>query len=68
MIIFDLDGTLADCEHRRHFVDPEKNPEIISELENVSGAQTLQNMRKIWYYKAERMWLACRPRGLEILL
>lgn len=22
MIIFDLDGTLADCEHRRHFVDP----------------------------------------------
>ena len=20
MIIFDLDGTLADCEHRRHFV------------------------------------------------
>lgn len=21
MIIFDLDGTLADCEHRRHFVD-----------------------------------------------
>lgn len=25
MIIFDLDSTLADCEHRRHFVDPEKN-------------------------------------------
>jgi hypothetical protein len=24
MIIFDLDGTLADCEHRRHFVDPSK--------------------------------------------
>lgn len=22
MIIFDLDGTLADCEHRRHYVDP----------------------------------------------
>lgn len=21
MIIFDLDGTLADCEHRRHFVE-----------------------------------------------
>lgn len=27
MIIFNLDGTLADCEHRRHFVDPLKNPE-----------------------------------------
>ncbi len=25
MIIFDLDGTLADCEHRRHFVDASKN-------------------------------------------
>lgn len=25
MIIFDLDGTLADCEHRRHFVDPRLN-------------------------------------------
>lgn len=25
MIIFDLDGTLADCEHRRHFVDPKRN-------------------------------------------
>jgi hypothetical protein len=24
MIIFDLDGTLANCEHRRHFVDPRK--------------------------------------------
>lgn len=28
MIIFDLDGTLADCEHRRHFVDPTKNPQF----------------------------------------
>lgn len=27
MIIFDLDGTLADCEHRRHFVDASKNPD-----------------------------------------
>jgi hypothetical protein len=27
MIIFDLDGTLANCEHRRHFVDPKKNSE-----------------------------------------
>lgn len=25
MIIFDLDGTLADCEHRRHYVDLNKN-------------------------------------------
>lgn len=25
MIIFDLDGTLADCEHRRHFIDISKS-------------------------------------------
>lgn len=28
MIIFDLDGTLADCEHRRHLIDPAKYPNI----------------------------------------
>lgn len=28
MIIFDLDGTLADCEHRRHFVDPKKDGRV----------------------------------------
>ena len=27
MIVFDLDGTLADCSHRRHFVDPRCNPD-----------------------------------------
>ena len=25
MIVFDLDGTLADCEHRKSFIDPTKN-------------------------------------------
>lgn len=30
MIIFNLDGTLANCDHRRHFVDPSKNPDYIS--------------------------------------
>lgn len=29
MIIFDLDGTLADCSHRQHFVDPSKNPDAV---------------------------------------
>jgi|ERR1700679_678634 len=28
MIIFNLDGTLADCEHRRHFIDPYKNENL----------------------------------------
>lgn len=33
MIIFDLDGTLADCEHRRHFVDPKKNDKFKRRLD-----------------------------------
>lgn len=35
MIIFDLDGTLADCEHRRHFVDP-LHPKNIDNAEMLS--------------------------------
>ena len=30
MIVFDLDGTLANCEHRRHFVDPSKNKKYVN--------------------------------------
>ena len=36
MIIFDLDGTLADCEHRKHFVRPtcsECQCELTKEIE-----------------------------------
>lgn len=32
MIIFNLDGTLANCEHRRHFVDVTKNDNYKSYL------------------------------------
>ena len=35
MIIFDLDGSLADCEHRRHFVDP-LHPKNIDNAEMLS--------------------------------
>jgi hypothetical protein len=45
MIIFDLDGTLADCEHRRHYVDPSKNPDLI-QLDNKP------NGKGDWVYKA----------------
>lgn len=39
MIVFDLDGTLADCEHRRHFVDrdhPKNQKRILSSISLVS--------------------------------
>lgn len=34
MIIFDLDGTLADCEHRRHFVVKPKQPDCTCDPES----------------------------------
>lgn len=37
MIIFDLDGTLADCEHRRHYVDPLKNDGVIQWCDTSTG-------------------------------
>lgn len=48
MIIFDLDGTLADCEHRRHFVDPEKNPEF-SHRCSPRGKENFQELSG-WYH------------------
>ena len=30
-IIFDLDGTIADIEHRRHWLDKDKHPELNSD-------------------------------------
>lgn len=37
MIIFDLDGTLANCEHRQHFVDPKKNLNYTSILHSIDS-------------------------------
>lgn len=49
MIIFDLDGTLANCDHRKHFVDPFKN----SEYEPIwTRAQTdIVNISPKWFHK-----------------
>lgn len=40
MIIFDLDGTLADCEHRRHFVDRYHDINEARRLSEISLANT----------------------------
>lgn len=53
MIIFDLDGTLADCEHRRHLVDPSKRDDCYY-LETATLSQS-----EGWYYKYE--FLMCEP-------
>ena len=37
MIVFDLDGTLADCEHRRHFIEHNKNEDLSWEFESVDN-------------------------------
>jgi hypothetical protein len=52
MIIFDLD-TLADCEHRRHFVDPRYRDDCY-----YHSISTLTQM-KGWYYKDQ--FKMCEP-------
>ena len=46
MIIFDLDGTLADCEHRRHFVDP-----------RLSGFECVSHARIYGIDEATQRWV-----------
>ena len=53
MIIFDLDGTLADCEHRMHFVDPSYRDDCYFHF-----PATLTQCEG-WYYKDE--FLMCEP-------
>lgn len=53
MIIFDLDGTLSNCEHRRHFVDPSKRDDCYYHF-----PATLTQSEG-WYYKYQ--FKMCEP-------
>jgi hypothetical protein len=50
MIVFDLDGTLADCEHRRHFVDERKN---------IIGGYDQARLREGWKPNWKAFYEAC---------
>lgn len=63
MIIFDLDGTLALCEHRRHFVDPRLNPDY---AQAIRGEGRLSKMffvhketKETWKPDWEAFYEAC---------
>lgn len=58
MIIFDLDGTLANCEHRRHFVDASYRDDCY-----FLYLSTL-TQRKGWYYK-ERFKMSEPPQPMK---
>lgn len=53
MIIFDLDGTLSDCEHRRYLVDASKRDDCYYHF-----PATLTQSEG-WYYK--NIYLTCNP-------
>lgn len=56
MIIFDLDGTLADCEHRRHFVSaPER---YVYSIRNTDAAQELVKTETEEYKAFRPNWKA----------
>lgn len=52
MIIFGLEGVLADCEHRMHFIDPKHDLNYRMCLEDVSG----KHKRGIWYHDNGNEW------------
>jgi hypothetical protein len=57
MIIFDLDGTLSDCEHRRHFVDPRKNSNAKYIYDGIIECEDGRALNGNYYYKGtERRW------------
>lgn len=60
MIIFDLDGTLADCEHRRHFVDVYKNPEfVLSHVDSSLPKWEHKNTKEKWKPDWKSFYEAC---------
>jgi hypothetical protein len=59
MIIFDLDGTLADCEHRRYFVDlkiiiPMTNEEMFNKMKKLMKNEKIEARKPDWksFYEA----------------
>lgn len=60
MIIFDLDGTLADCEHRRHFVDrnhPDNLNKILSKISLESTPEP--DPEPIWKPQWKKFFESC---------
>lgn len=54
MIIFDLDGTLANCEHRRHLIKPDQYKHLCEYsnyyIDKVSGKPIVEE-KASWRYK-----------------
>lgn len=71
MIIFGMDGVLADCEHRRHFIDPSKYPHLYeySNYRIINGEYIIDlDGKASWRHKStgepfkhgmESYWQAC---------
>jgi len=66
VILFVLDGTLANCEHRRHFVDPNKNPDVVHGIppnERTGGVMIMRDYHKttgeLWKPDWKSFYEAC---------
>lgn len=67
-IIVDIDGTLADCEHRRHFV--EKKPKDYESFFDAAGLDPLKPMaakvvNSLYYLGYEIIYVTGRPERLR---
>ena len=64
MIIFDLDGTLANCDHRRWYVDPKKDPNaefVFDKLSKnkLSGKYYFKGTESKWHPNWKGFYEAC---------
>ncbi len=56
MIIFDIDGTLANCDHRRHFVDPSKSDRTCFEYDEVDSHGCPITEKGKWHWDNGKRW------------
>lgn len=71
MIIFNLDGTIADYEHRKHFIDPKKNKDCFEFLnvetnERFYGFGYKNNVFQKWKRDSKSFWESCDKDDLII--
>lgn len=55
MIIFELDNVLANCEHRKHFIDPEKDLNLRT-IKYSDGSYDVHNLQSPKLYNWKPDW------------
>lgn len=57
MIVFDIDGVLANVEHRKHFIDPEKDEAAVFEYDEVDRHGCPVKEGGTWHNSDGSLWI-----------